>query len=86
MLNRCYSVSIRALHGDGNGSYSFWNTFTIRRSLLPQHNNAYKLALSDAAKQYPNKTLEVISFNYLGLYFGPLPKKERETTTEGGAG
>jgi hypothetical protein len=69
MIKRCYSVSIRALYGDGTGSYSYWNTFTVRKSWLPQHHETYKQAFKDAAKQYPDKDLELVSFSYLGLYF-----------------
>jgi hypothetical protein len=76
MIKRCYSVSIRALYGDGTGSYSYWNTFTVRQSWLPQHSQAYNNAFSDAAKQYPNRQLELISFTYLGLYFGTTTPKE----------
>lgn len=66
MINRYYFMSVKKIHDDGNGSYSF-NHFTFsRKSLFPEPLKAYEGAFEDAKKamaEKPGTVYEVTAFN-----------------------
>lgn len=68
MIKRTYFILVRKIHGDGNGSYSFFHSVFYRRSWLPQHGKAFECAFDEAKehmKDKPGNTCEVCAFNKL---------------------
>ena len=66
MIKRMYSLSVRKINNDGNGSYSY-NHFTFhRRSWFSKSEECFRDAMDDMEemmKDKPGKEIEVVSFS-----------------------